>query len=171
MRQKRVSLSLIFLVTIGLTGMRAQSSFSASGGNASGSGGTVSYTAGQVVYTSVTGTNGIVIQGVQQPFEISVVTGIEEASNITLEWSVYPNPASDILKINLGKTENGDLKSEYLRYRLYDISGKVLLEDKLDGIETTIQMGGLSSSTYILKIIQTKSGSLKELKTFKIIKN
>ncbi len=71
---------------------------------ASGSDGTASYTVGQVVYTTETGTNGYSIaQGVQQPFEISVVTGIKEAKDISLSVSAYPNPTSDYLIV---KVEN-----------------------------------------------------------------
>lgn len=73
----------------------SQNAIPATGGNASGSGGSVSYSVGQVTYLINTGTSGSVAQGVQQPYEISVVTGIEEASGIELEFSVYPNPASD----------------------------------------------------------------------------
>jgi len=160
----------MFLLSSGLTGIHAQVAISSAGGNAAGTGGTVSYTLGQVAYNSSSGTNGSVAQGVQQPYEISVVTGLEEANNITLEWSVYPNPAGNFLKISLGNSENPEQKPENLRYRLYDMSGNVLLENKLDGTETTIQMEGFPPSLYILKIIQINS-ALKELKTFKVIKH
>ncbi|MEI6048762.1 MAG: hypothetical protein WCS03_07670 [Bacteroidota bacterium] len=40
--------------------------------------------------------HGSAVQGVQQPFEISMVTGIEEASGISLEVMVYPNSLTDI---------------------------------------------------------------------------
>jgi len=53
-----------------MIGLQAQETIPASGGKASGSGGTASYSFGQVVYTTYTGTNGLVAQGVQQPFEI-----------------------------------------------------------------------------------------------------
>ncbi|MGC8754863.1 MAG: hypothetical protein ACP5QJ_07625, partial [Thermosulfidibacteraceae bacterium] len=78
MRHKKLKLSAVLLLGLGLTGLQAQESVNATGGNASGNGGTVAYSVGQVVYTTNTGTNGSVAQGVQQPFEISVVSGIEE---------------------------------------------------------------------------------------------
>jgi hypothetical protein len=43
------------------------------------------------------GTNGTAAQGVQQPYEISVVTAIEKALDILLEMVVYPNPATDFV--------------------------------------------------------------------------
>jgi hypothetical protein len=105
--------------------IQAQSSIPASGGNASGGGGTVSYSIGQLVYTTNTSaTYGSVARGVQQPFEISVITAIEQTEFITLVCSVYPNPARDYLNL---KIENSDNKS--LSYRLFDDKGK-LLESK-----------------------------------------
>ncbi len=95
MRHKRLKLSAVLLLGLGLTGLQAQTSVNATGTNASGSGGTVSYSVGQVVYTTNTGASGSVAQGVQQPFEISIVTGIEEAKGINLSVSAYPNPTTE----------------------------------------------------------------------------
>jgi len=47
------------------------------------------------------GTNGSAAQGVQQPYEISVVTAIEEAMDISIEMVVYPNPATDFFKLRI----------------------------------------------------------------------
>jgi len=83
MKYKKLKLSAVLLLGIGLTGLQAQESVNATGGNALGNGGTASYSVGQMIYTTNTGTGGnTVAQGVQQPFEISVVTGIEEAQGI-----------------------------------------------------------------------------------------
>ena len=59
------------------------------------------YGLGQVVYTINTGTNGSAAQGVLQPYEISVVTAIEEAMDISIEMVVYPNPATDFFKLRI----------------------------------------------------------------------
>jgi hypothetical protein len=42
-----------------------------------------------VVYTSAIGTNGSINQGVQQPYDYDVITGIELAE---IELNFYPNP-------------------------------------------------------------------------------
>jgi opacity protein-like surface antigen len=139
----------------------AQSTIPATGGNGSGSGGTVSYTVGQVVYTTISGTTGSVTQGVQQPYEISIVTGLEEAKGINLIFSAYPNPAGDFLTL---KIENYD--KENLSYRLYDLSGNLLVIKKIVAAETSISMGNLLPGTYFLKV----TGNDKVVKTFKIIK-
>lgn len=153
------------MILIGLFGcgatIQAQKTIPASGGNASGSEGSVSYSVGQIVYTTITGTNGSVTQGVQQPYEISVITGIEEAKDISLEIAVYPNPASDFVRL---KIEDNDIQN--LRYQLYDINGNILLDKRVEGNETNISIQNLLSSTYFLKVIHGN----KAMKTFKIIK-
>lgn len=163
MQQKRLKLSVIFLLLLGLTRLSAQESVNATGANASGNGGSASYSVGQVVYTTNTGTNGTVAQGVQQPFEISVVSGLEEAKDISLLVSAYPNPTTDyvILKV-------ADLESAKLSYQLYDMNGKMLKAEKIEGNQTNIVMSNLVPSVYYVKIIQENK---KEVKTFKIIKN
>jgi hypothetical protein len=161
MKTPLIALTAICMFGLGST-IQAQNAIPASGANAAGSGGSVSYTVGQVVYTTSTGTNGSVAQGVQHPYEISVVTGIEEALGISLEVSVHPNPAQDfiILKIKNYEVVN-------LRYQLYDINGSLLLSNKVEGQEMNISMQNILPSVYFLKVADNN----KVIKTFKIIKN
>jgi len=162
MKKKQLKLSALLLLGLGLTGLQAQESINATGGNASGSVGSASYSVGQIVYTTNTGTNGSVAQGVQQPYEISVVTAIEEAKDITLSVSAYPNPTSDYLTLHI---EEIDILN--LSYQLLDMNGKLLQNEKITGDQTNIVMSNLEPATYIMKVIQEN----KEVKTFKIIKN
>ncbi len=162
MRHKRLKLSAVLLLGLGLTGLQAQESINATGGNASGSGGSASYSVGQVVYITHTGTNGSEAQGVQQPFEISEVTGIEEAKGITLQCSAYPNPTTDFLTL---KVENYD--NTNLSYQLFDMNGKLLENKKIDSNQTSIVMSNLVPASYFVKVTDNN----KEVKTFKIIKN
>lgn len=162
MRHKRLKLSTILLLGLGLTGLHAQESVNATGVNASGSGGSASYSVGQVVYTTNTGTTGSVAQGVQQAFEISVVTGIEEAKGINLTVMAYPNPTTDYLTLSIGEFDISNLS-----YQLYDINGKLLQNEKITGSQTSIVMSNLVPANYFVKVIQVN----KEVKTFKIIKN
>ena len=163
MRHKRLKLSAILLLGLGLTGLQAQTSVNATGGNASGIGGSASYSVGQLAYTTNTGTNGSVSEGVQQPFEISVVTGIEEAKDIFLNVSAYPNPTTDYLEL---KVEN--LQLSELSYKLYDISGKVYQNKEIGNSITKIEMQNLPQGIYFIKVIDTKN---KKVQSFKIIKN
>ncbi|EFK96716.1 conserved hypothetical protein [sediment metagenome] len=149
-----------------LTGLTAQVTIPSSGGNFSGSGGSVSFSIGQTIYTTNTATNGSMAQGVQQAFEISVTIGIEEAKNISLKCSVYPNPTIDILVL---KVENFDIKN--LSYKLFNVGGKLLENKKLESTETSIVMSRFAAGTYFLKILRTQKSVSHEIKTFKIIKN
>lgn len=102
MKHKKVKLSVL-LLGLGLTA-QAQQATTDTGGNASGSGGSVAYSVGQIVYTTNTSTNGSVAQGVQQPYEISIVLGIDNHS-INLELTAYPNPTAHFLTLNVGNAE------------------------------------------------------------------
>src|SRR5665648_534053 len=139
MKQKRKILCIMFLCSFYITSLQGQETIPATGGNATGSGGSVSYTVGQISYSTLSGTNGTVSQGVQQPYEISVVTSIENAREITLECTVYPNPTRGLIKLIVES-----FKDENLRFRLFDING-VLLQDKKDeSKEKKISMENLS---------------------------
>lgn len=150
------------LLGFGLAVANAQQSTNASGGKASGSGGTATYSVGQVVYTIATGSNGSLIQGVQQPFEISVVLGVEEAENVSLNLMAYPNPAKDRLTLKVGNQDGQNLS-----FLLFDLTGKLLHNAKVKSNETVINMQDYQSGIYFLKIFNTS----KEIKTFKILKN
>jgi len=162
MKHKRLKLSAVLLLGLGLTGLQAQTSVNTTGGNASGSGGSASYSVGQLAYTTNTGTNGSVSEGVQQPFEISVVTGLEEAKGINLSVTAYPNPTTDYLTLSIA-----DFDASKLSYQLYDMNGKLLQNEKITGNQTSIVMSNLVPATYFVKVIQGN----KEVKTFKINKN
>ncbi|MBN2729529.1 MAG: T9SS type A sorting domain-containing protein [Bacteroidales bacterium] len=161
MTKKKTIICAIIFLGLGLSGLQAQTSINATGGNTSGSGGSASYSVGQLVYQTHTGTNGSVAEGVQQPYEISVVTGLEEAKGINLSISAYPNPTTDFLEL---KVESEKL--EDFSYQLYDMSGKLLQSAKITGPQTIIVMSNFVPATYFLKVIEGE----KEVKTFKIIK-
>ena len=158
MKQKKITVCAAFLLLGGM--VSAQGNTVATGGEATGSGGTTSYTTGQVVYTKNTGTNGSVAQGVQQPYEISVTTGVEETS-INLEMIVFPNPTTDYLTL---KIESEEFKS--MSYQLIDMQGKIIDSKKVTTQSSTIKMEGLPKSTYIVNVMEKN----KSIKTFNIIK-
>ena len=162
MKQLKLKLILAILFGCSFIGLQAQEAFSASGGEAAGSGGSVSYSVGQLVTTTNYGENGSVAQGVQQPYEISIIVGLEEAKGIKLICSAYPNPTNDLLKL---KVENYDLDD--LSYFLFSMNGNLLESNKIREKETSISMIEYQRGTYFLKILSKD----KETKTFAIIKN
>ena len=98
----------------------------------------------------------------QQPYEISVETGISEAKGISLSVSAYPNPATDYLTVKVG-----DYETANLQFMVFDINGKLLQEVKCTGTETKIYIQGFPAAIYFVKVIDNK----KEIKTFRVIKN
>ena len=151
---------LLFLLMFPIIGL-SQEAIPASGGDASGSGGTLSFTVGQLVYSSNSGSNGSVAEGVQQPYEISTTVGIE-LSTISLDFIAYPNPTINNIVLNIK-----DFNNEKLNYQLYDMSGKLLKSNKVNAINTTIDMSELPVSNYVLNINNDSS----IIKSFKIIKS
>ena len=160
MKIKKTKLSALFLLGIGLSTGYAQQASTASGGNASGSGGSVAYSVGQIIYTTHSSTSGSVMQGVQQTYEISIATGLNE-TRVNLNLFTYPNPTTDYLMLQI------DNYDKALSYQLYDMSGKLLESKQVIGNVTKIAMQQLVMATYFLIVTQNN----REIKTFKIIKN
>lgn len=161
MKHKKVKFIVVFLMLFSMLGLKAQETTDASGGEASGSGGMVSYSVGQIVYTTSSGTNGSVAQGVQQPYEISVVLGIEEANGIHL-MTVFPNPTTNFVVL---KVENYVVTD--LIYQLIDTNGRLIESKKILGEATTVDINNYPATIYFLQVLDNN----KAIKTFKIIKN
>jgi len=149
---------------MGITLLHAQQSANAAGGDATGNGGSASFSVGQVAYTYVAGSNASSNQGVQQPYEFFPDTGlgIDEEKDISLSMSVFPNPTQVLVNL---KVESGDF--ENFSFQLFDISGKLLLTQKISSELTIVPMQTLASGSYLLRVVDSQ----KELKSFKVIKN
>ena len=159
---KYTLLSLIILIGMGTNNLHAQSSVVSSGKIDSGSDGSISYTVGQIVYKTNQGTEGSVLQGVQQPFEISVITGLENTNWINLECKAFPNPVTQNLTLEL---ESPNIQDYH--YQLYTIDGRLIEIKTIVNTNTIISMSNLTDSIYLLKVLRNN----QEVKTFKIVKN
>lgn len=140
---------------------QGQETIPATGGTAAGTGGSVTYTVGQTAYIAVPGTNGFIIQGVQQPYEISTVTAIEDTEDIILQYSVYPNPTESRIRLVIKSFNDGTY-----RFQVYNLKGTVLHERNVSDEETEISMEREESAIYFLRVIRND----REVKVFKIIK-
>lgn len=160
MKHKKTITSVAFLL-IGLGGLHAQESPTASGGDATGSGGTVAYSVGQAVYTSNTSTSGTVSQGVQQSYEIFTF-GINE-TELNISLSVFPNPTADHLTLQIS-----DYNNEKLSYQLYDMQGKLLNNGQVTTQQTQINTADLPKATYFIHVVNQEN---QKVQSFKIIKN
>ena len=133
----------------------------ATGGNISGSSGSVSYTIGQIAYAFLQNNSYEITQGVQQPFEILVLSDNGDDGISAPVCSVFPNPTSDQLTIRI---ENSNRKDMVLS--LYNTDGMLLLKQKITDYETILPMEGLPSGIYLLEINVFD----KVIRSFKIIK-
>lgn len=144
--------------------LQAQEAIPASGGSVSGSTGSFSYSIGQVVYTTVTGINGIVPLGVQQPYTFPIVPGADNLKAPPLLCSVYPNPVTNILTLRIENIV--DFSPASLSFQLYDIEGRLIEKNKITSYETNISMMNLAKTVYRLVVIYNN-----QIKAFNIIKN
>ncbi|KEY18322.1 T9SS type A sorting domain-containing protein [Kaistella antarctica] len=161
MEHKRLKLFSIIFFTFGISNLYAQESVNAGSGNTFGTGGSGSYSLGQIVYTTNESVTGSSAQGVQQPFEISVL-GLGDISFSNNTISIYPNPVADHITILLK-----DVELSELTYQLLDMQGRKIVGKKIENNSTQIVMNHLPVATYFVKIIKRN----RIIKTFKIIKN
>jgi spore coat protein U-like protein len=164
MKKRKTIISLTLLLCLAWLGTEAQVAVISSGGDASAASGSMAYSVGQIVYTTNSSVSGSISQGVQQAYEISVITISEEAENIALSVVLYPNPTIDNLYLDVGDWDFNN--GEQLSYYLYSMNGALVDNELIYNKETVIFMGSLSTGVYYLRLLKDK----KEIKSFKIIK-
>ncbi|WP_372948609.1 T9SS type A sorting domain-containing protein [Mariniphaga sp.] len=152
----------IFVLFLSVVTANGQNGIITSGGDLTGNGGSISFTVGQVAFTTQSGVNGSVAAGVQQAYEISVITEAEDTKDLLLSCSVYPNPTTSFLFLQINTLKYNDLV-----YQLYDANGKLLETREVKAEKTTISMSEYVSAIYFLKVITRR----ENVKTFKIIKH
>lgn len=148
---KILSLASALMLFSNLT--QAQANTTSSGGDATGSGGSASFSVGQIDYSNQTNANHNYHEGVQQPFEFFELLSIQESD---LEITIYPNPSSDVIYIQLDGLE--------VKLSLFDLNGKILVEKSFSS-ETSISLLEFPAAEYLLQIESSGHQS-----SYKIIK-
>ena len=82
----------------------------------------------------------------------------EKFTNVEQNISIYPNPATDILKINLG---NDALQADVQNIYIYDLKGSLI--SKTTKFESSLDIKNLSKGTYFVKIKFSNSVVTKNL--------
>ena len=139
----------------------AQEGMLPAGGEGAGSGGSVSFSLGQILQTCSGGEEYELMHGVQQPYEISIVSSPGQFKEIGLALSTYPNPADDFLVLKVDSHI-----WEELEFEMYNSEGKILLSGRLMNAGTNIDMSPLTPGMYLLRV----SMKNEPVKTFKIIR-
>jgi hypothetical protein len=161
-KSKSYQASIIILVFLlfGYISSFCQTAIVSTFNEVSNSTGKVSYSVGQSYTLQGTGSNGKIVNGIQQPFNIYTL-GVDEVSP-AVNISIFPNPTCKELILKADED-----KISKMSYSLYDMNGTLIDSKQLWNSETLIQMSGLQVATYLLKVMD----SGKIIKTFKVIKN
>lgn len=160
MKKSNLFLSILLTCSFIQFGI-AQSTVLSTGGNCHSNNFAVSYSIGQIFYLEFRNSDIFLIDGVQQPFEISTDSRVNEFQNQGILIKVYPNPAQNNLTLEI------DYKLFFLlSYQLYDLNSKILVQDNIINKNTLIDVSNLPPATYFLSI----SYNHIQVKTFKIIK-
>lgn len=156
---RRVSIIIWFVILalcLSATSAYCQSAFPTMGGDVSGNGGSLNYTVGQlaVSFDKKWSTNAEYVklslfEGVQQTYSV-IELSIDDAVPIAVKVNISPNPTTDLIKVT---TEN---PVDNLYYELYTQNGNLLQKDKFSGAEQIIDMSGLPSGSYLLRMVAGK---------------
>jgi hypothetical protein len=149
----------LFASVLSLNVVQAQNNTVSSGGDASGSNGSISFTVGQVFYTSAEGDNGSVSQGVQQAYDIGVITGVE---NRSIEATLYPNPTVGNVQLDIA-----DFTQNTYEMNLFDAAGKLIISQKIASSTSSFSLTDYASGLYTLSILKDN----EQVKSFRIVRN
>lgn len=140
--------------------LHAQSTVLSAGSDALGTSGTVSFSIGQTIFSTYSNEALSIIEGVQQPYEIFIISQSEEP-NDNIKLIIYPNPSENHIILNIENYEKRNLS-----YQFYNSLGQLLGTNLIIDQKTTLNTEDLSPATYFLMVIEDKS----IIKTFKILK-
>lgn len=82
----------------------------------------------------------------------STYTSVNEFGSIGFNFSVYPNPANNLINLNFSQQNT---LPEY--YEIIDVSGKIIFKEKIYSNNTQINIEHLPSSLYLLQV-KNKNG-------------
>lgn len=142
------------------TQLHAQRGTAAAGGDHNNTVGSLSFTIGLVDYDYLLAPNCEMTLGHQQPHEFWVVTEVE-SSQIPVEVTVYPNPASDHIVVQVSHYEN-----EVVDLTLIDQNGRPVKSAQFSGGKVVLGLDDLSLGIYFVKV----SHEGESLKVYKILK-
>jgi hypothetical protein len=77
----------------------------------------------------------------------NLITSVSEQTSENTIFSLYPNPASDIITLNIGNTNNTDLT-----LNIYNVIGTLVKSEMLKQNQRQINIGDLSNGVYMVTI-------------------
>ena len=163
---------LLFLMTVSLAHtssaqMLPRHVFCSGGGNFESAAIHVSWTIGQAEPVATFYEPTIIFSAGFQQFDDQPVM-LQEMSGKS-EIMVYPNPCNDFVCLDFQSE-----KSARLSYKLYDFSGKILINKDIPGqasrIQELIELTDLAPGMYNLMVV-TENDNIKSYESFKLIRN
>ncbi|MDQ3016738.1 MAG: T9SS type A sorting domain-containing protein [Bacteroidota bacterium] len=132
----------------------AQQGVVSSGGDILSTNGSVAYSVGQIAFTSISGEDGNVSTGIQQPFQFKLVgiNDLDRAHFITL----YPNPANQLIYLRLSTDIDIILSQDFIA-KVYDVKGNLLFIQKLSHDVNSITISSLPEALYFVQVWQSKT--------------
>jgi len=154
---------LILSISLSCLGQTAKPDLiSASGDHFTSPGKQISWSLGEVITETFLNTEYSVTQGFHQCNYR--VTAMDESILIDFDIQVYPNPASDFIRVVINSNKK---KPESFLISITDLQGKKLLLFNAAGNSHILSLLSYKPGTYFLSVLEGE----KILKTFKIIKS
>ena len=129
-----------------------------SGGESSSPTSKMSWTIGEPVIETVSASGSTLTQGFQQPW-VDISIDVSENADTAPDITVYPNPTRHFLNVVYEEAPLGD------RYELRNALGQLVMQDRVQGSTTELDMTTVSSGSYYLRLLDHEN---KPRKTFTI---
>ncbi|MEP0386435.1 MAG: T9SS type A sorting domain-containing protein, partial [Dokdonia sp.] len=81
------------------------------------------------------------------------VLAVDDAAQINVELSVYPNPTTDFINISLTGVNNG------YSVNVYSVTGQIVKSERYTSQENRLQVSDLSNGMYLLEVVDTDSNT------------
>ena len=153
MIRKILPCGLIFFSAI----VYGQEVISSQGDTYSNGNNSIDFTIGEPVIATVSdGTNDLT-QGFHQT--LLTIVNVEDL-DVMFSVNIFPNPTSDMVKLNIEKYEG-------LSYQIFDVAGKLIIKDIITDQKTSVNVSNYPKGTYLLTLTNQEKNKIK---SYKIIK-
>ncbi len=136
--------------------LNAQVAINTSYGNQVSETGEITYVVGQWVYSPFFNTDE------KKEAQKIIKKSTSPASVLNLEFEIYPNPTSDNITISIS-----DFNNVKLYYQLFNIEGKLLLQNEITDFKTILSLKPYESSMYFLQLIDQNNNISNQTKLIK----